>query len=431
MQSECEEALALPAEHGHFAEARRRRRIGKGYDDGIACRSLCLDDIDVFEGWPRLPQASAIGGEQMHYRTARLASAAFLAAALLSSGTMAQSTDLPDYLKSISGTTPTTPGNLATRDVLTLNVSMFQLYDAAGTIFRRNILARHPVILALFSGAGGRMILYRPGQPPMDAPPVPMVYQVLKSAGHSTMAISEVVMPYLENTADKSWQAPLLAYRTQMQTALDGLDAVPMPSDWKPAVKTVLANNVAYMDDCLAKGVVSLAALQAFGKKQAPDIKKLIAWAAETQVKHWMGVLDEWKASLGADWDKAYGAANTIYVARQNNVLFSVLAQYFGPEAINRRLLLIETISFTTTPEDMLTAMTRVIADRSVGELFFGNYHLMDFELMGGDARKTIIAESAKRGKQPFLPPVVPFGSKQWPTLVVPEPGPASLDDLK
>jgi hypothetical protein len=30
-----------------------------------------------------------------------------------------------------------------------------------------------------------------------------------------------------------------------------------------------------------------------------------------------------------------------------------------------------------------------------------------------------------------FLPPVVPFGSKQWPTLVTPGPGPASIADLK
>ena len=112
-------------------------------------------------------------------------------------------------------------------------------------------------------------------------------------------------------------------------------------------------------------------------------------------------------------------------------MLFSVLAQFFGPEAINDRLILIETISFTTTPDDMLDSLTRIIADRSVGSLFFGNYHLMDYELMGGDARAAIIAETAKRGMKPFLPPAVPFGSKQWPTLVTPGPGPTSLADLK
>jgi hypothetical protein len=143
-----------------------------------------------------------------------------------------------------------------------------------------------------------------------------------------------------------------------------------------------------------------------------------------------MSVIAGWKAMLGPEWDKTYAASNTIYVARQNNVLFSVLAQYFGPDAINDRLMLIETVDFTTTPEAMLVSLVRIISDRSVGSLFFNQYHLMDYELMGGDARKTIISEMERRGKKPFLPPAVPFGSKQWPALITPGVGATSLDDI-
>ena len=39
---------------------------------------------------------------------------------------------------------------------------------------------------------------------------------------------------------------------------------------------------------------------------------------------------------------------------------------------MNSRLVLIETISFTTTPEEMLEALTRIVSDRSVGAAFFG-----------------------------------------------------------
>jgi hypothetical protein len=98
---------------------------------------------------------------------------------------------------------------------------------------------------------------------------------------------------------------------------------------------------------------------------------------------------------------------------------------------LDRGLMLIETISFTSTLEDMLTSLTRIIADRSVGALFFGNYYLMDYELMGGNARAAIIAEDEKRGMKPFLPPAVPFGSQQWPTLITPGPGPTSLADIQ
>ena len=156
-------------------------------------------------------------------------------------------------------------------------------------------------------------------------------------------------------------------FRSRMQSALDGLDTTPSREDWQPDIRTILQNNIAFMDDCLARRSDTPHGLAEFSKKQGPLLKKIIAWAAQTQVGHWMSVIADWKKMLGADWDKTYAASNTIYVARQNNILFSVLAQFFGPEAINDRLMLIETISFTTTPDDMLESSTRIIADRSVG----------------------------------------------------------------
>jgi hypothetical protein len=351
-----------------------------------------------------------------------------IALAAATARTMAD--DLPSYMEPIAGRTASSPAETATKNVLALNTGMFDLYDAAAKIFQGNMLARHPVILALFSGAGGRFILYRPGQAPLEAPPVPIVYQLLKSFGHSTMAMAEVVGPYLDNPDNQSWRGPMLAYRSRMKSALDGLDATPMPAEWRDNNRAILENNIAFMDACLAKSAISSASLAPFTQKQEPYLKRNVAWAAQTQVAHWMSVVADWKKTLGADWDKTYAASNTIFVTRQNNVLFGVLAQFFGAQAVNDRLMLFETISFTTTPSDMLDLLTRIVADRSVGAMFFGNYYLMDYELMGGDARAAIIAEDAKLGMTPFLPPVVPFGSKQWPALITPGPGPASIADL-
>src|SRR5258707_7532191 len=267
---------------------------------------------------------------------------------------VANAQPLPPYMAPIAGKTAATPADIATKDMLALNTGMFDLYGDAAKIFQQNVLSKHPVILGLFSGAGGRMILYRPGMAPTEAPQVPIVYQLLKSVGHSTMALAEVVGPYVDNADDKSWRGAMLAYRSRMQSALDGLHLTPIEPRWRDNNRTILLNNIAFMDECVAKGVIPFAALEAFSKKQAPFLAKNVSWAAQTQVAHWMTVLAEWKTQLGADWDKTYAASNTIYVARQDNVLFSVLAQFFGPDAINNRLLLIETISFTTTPADML-----------------------------------------------------------------------------
>jgi hypothetical protein len=146
-----------------------------------------------------------------------------------------------------------------------------------------------------------------------------------------------------------------------------------------------------------------------------------------------MKVVKDWKEMLGPDWDKTYGVSNTLYVARQNNVIFSVLAQFFGKDAMNTRLFLFETSQFVTTPDQMLDVLIRTVADRSVGMVFFGNYYLMDYELMGGDGRKAIQAEDKKYGIPTFLPPAVPFHSNEWPFRIDPSQGegPATIEDIK
>ena len=97
------------------------------------------------------------------------------------SGPSAHAADLPSYFKDIVGAETASPAEIGTKNILQLNTTMFELYGDAGQVFKKNILAQHPLILGLFSGAGGRFILYRPGMGPIDAPPVPIVYQLLKS----------------------------------------------------------------------------------------------------------------------------------------------------------------------------------------------------------------------------------------------------------
>ena len=205
------------------------------------------------------------------YKILRHASALLSAAAMLWSVSAARADDLPPELRVIvTPDLPADPTQTADNNLLALNSAMFDLYGASGAIFQANFLAHHPVILALFSGAGGHFILYRPGQPPLDAPPVPIVYQLMKSVGHSTMALAEVVMPYIESPKNQAWRASLLAYRSRMQSALDSVNATDMQEDWKANNVSILQNNIAFMDQCAEKGTITLADMQDFAKKQAP-----------------------------------------------------------------------------------------------------------------------------------------------------------------
>jgi hypothetical protein len=322
---------------------------------------------------------------------------------------------------------------VAEQAVLALNASMMRFYEDSLTKFKENMRDRAPIILALFTGQGGQMILYRPGQAPEVAPPVPIVYQLAKSVGHSTMAIYEIVSPYLSNPrANQFWRAPLAMYRTQNQTALDGLGALDISADDRSVLRTILERNIAFMDQCLSKGTYTYKELEEYIRGTVPTSVKTIGIGSGAQVGHWMKVVEEWKNRLGKDWERTYGVSNTLYIARQNNILFSVLAQFMGTETMGDRLLLIETPEFETTPEKMLDVLGRIVADRALGMVFFRDYFLMDVELLGGGGRAAIEREMAKRGKKALLPTLAPFRSNAWPWKTDPKQGagPARLEDV-
>ncbi|MGC2495211.1 hypothetical protein [Candidatus Binatus sp.] len=342
--------------------------------------------------------------------------------------------DLPDYMDVIVGKgAPASKSQVAQQNVLALDIAMFGLYDEAQAKFQKNFLAEHPVIMGLFSNQGGKLTLYRPGKAPLEAPQVPIRYQIYKSVGHSALALFELVGSHLGTVSDQSWVGPMRAFRTTSQSAIDSLDALDLDTDARENQRKILSSNNKFMDACLSNGSYTFADIQQYANEEKPFLARNVWLGASTQVEHWMGVLKGWKEMLGPDWDKTYGVSNTLYVARQNNVIFSTMAQFFGKDAMNTRLFLFETSQFVTTPDQMLDVLIRTVADRSVGQVFFGNYYLMDYELMGGDGRTAIAEEDKKYGIPVFLPPAVPFHSNEWPFRIDPSQGegPATIQEIK
>lgn len=343
--------------------------------------------------------------------------------------------DVPAFFTPIvlNSQPPPTKEKLASQAVYQLNNSMFDIYDNALAVYQKNIRARVPLIMGLFSGKGGRFILYRPGQEPLEAPSVPPIYQVAKSVGHTAMATYACVAPYLADPkADPSWLRLMRSYRLEIQMAKEGIANLDATPEQQALLQDTLSQILTFQDACIKNGTFTYAEVLAYARGVEPNLEKLIAVASSAQVGHWVGVLTEWKKMLGDDWSKTYGLSNTIYVARQNNIIFSVMAQFFGKEAFNDRLLLLETTDFQTTPELMMTAFARIVGDRVLGEVFFADDRLMDFELLGFGGRAAIESEMKKLGQTALLPPLVPFNSTEWPMKTDPASGtgPASFDDL-
>lgn len=332
--------------------------------------------------------------------------------------------ELPEYIKLISpGKTKSkisepksqNAGQVTSKNILSLDKAMMPIYASALKKFQSNILSQTPIIIARFTGGGGEMTLYRPGKHPLVAKTPSIAYQYAKSCGHSAMAIYQLTVPYMTDPSRGEWRRPMQMYRDKIQTALGTLNALDVTEEQRGVLRAILENNLNFMNHSLKNGTFTLKELDAFAKKFKPLAEKTIWIAADTQVSHWMTVLAQWKKMLGDDWNKLHAATNTMYVTRQNNILFSILVQYMGKDAIHRRLILFETTEFVTSEEQMQSLLTRVIADRSLGMVYFGNYYLMDYELLGGGARRAVIEQCKKRGMTPILPTMSPFNSTEWP----------------
>jgi hypothetical protein len=339
---------------------------------------------------------------------------------------------VPDFLRVVvAQDEPASQRAVAEQAVLALNSEMMVIYEDALLKYMANMRQRVPILLALFTGQGGNMILYRPGHEPLVADPVPITYQLAKSVGHSSMAIYQLVAPHLGHVSDKSWKAPMEAYRARNASALDQLDALDLTESDRELLRVILNQNRLFMDSCLRTGRFSYQELEAFARECTPNLARLIGVATRFQVGHWMAVVEGWKKLLGDQWENLYAVSNTLYVSRQNNILYTVLAQFMGQKAIGDRLLLIETPQFTTTPETLLDVLTRIVADRGLGKVFFKDYFLMDAELLGGGARKAIEDEAIRRGMTPLLPSLAPFHTTEWPWKTDPTKGtgPSTLEE--
>ena len=108
---------------------------------------------------------------------------------LMLSAPSAQAADVPDFMKIVVANegAPPPKNKTAFDDIYALNEGMFPIYEQSLATYTQHFRARQNLIMALFSAKGGRFILYRAGQPPLEAESPPAVYRMAKSVGHCAM----------------------------------------------------------------------------------------------------------------------------------------------------------------------------------------------------------------------------------------------------
>ena len=338
---------------------------------------------------------------------------------------------VPSYLEIIVDEKAPTAEAVAAENVYALDTGMNAIYADNLIRYKDHMRERFPVIFAFFNTRGGQMVLLPPGEDPIVAPPVPDIYTLAKSVAHSSMAVFQLVAPYVVNSKSGAWRAPMERYKAQMKSAEATLADLNVTSEQRKRFQEILQTNIDYIDSCLKTGKLTNESLTEYARGVTPLLLENVKDAADAQVGHWEKVLGGWKTRLGDRWKDVYAVTNTLYVTRGRNILFSILAQFMGKEAINDRLLLVGTTSFETTQAELFEVLVRIVADRAIGEVFFKNPRVMDVELLGDAAREAIMKDATSE-RPALLPPLAPYDNHQWPWATGKgDGGPTELEDLK
>jgi hypothetical protein len=134
--------------------------------------------------------------------------------------------DNTDHLDIVTQIKTTSPHEDAFEAIYRLNQDKNEIYSKNLILFQQNLLNHNPIILALFSSKGGNLILYRPHQTPLEAPHVSQEYEIVKSVGHSTLALYSFLIPYVSNQKNTSWKSSLENFLLHNQKALASIETL-------------------------------------------------------------------------------------------------------------------------------------------------------------------------------------------------------------
>ncbi|WP_183458755.1 hypothetical protein [Microbulbifer rhizosphaerae] len=249
-----------------------------------------------------------------------------------------------------------------------------------------------PVILAMFNGVGGKYILRRHGRE-VAVEPVPELYQQMKSVSHTIVGVYEIVSPYFDSPEDGNWRPKLTEFNQMLKDGLATLDQVGMPSEVEQHCRTILEGGIKFTGNALKTGTFSADDYSAYTKSVWPSIAANIQLAGKLQVDHFEDLITKWRKEMGEEeWSRLYAIVGTAWAMRRENVHFQILAQMMGREAVNDRLILAESIP-DVSEDQLLMLLGRIINDRGLATLVFGDEYRMDVELIGEATR----AETEKK----------------------------------
>jgi hypothetical protein len=261
------------------------------------------------------------------------------------------------------------PRSRSTDRVTAVDVAMRNNYD----ILRAKVaVSLRPVIVVQFDFSGGTYNLVTRDRQ-LTVQPVPRLFEQIKSICHCPLGIYTVVAPYLNESSDPVWRAPLQDFGDVVRGALEGLGHLEFPEDVRSWSSTILESSDRFITECLTTRSFTMDLFRAYAESVFDSIRHNMMHAASLQVSAVVDLLLEWRNTLGPTWRDLYAAVLTTWTIEEKNQHWLVLRMLMDQEMLDERLYVINVGNARENTVDVaLMNLAIIVQDKIAGHLVFG-----------------------------------------------------------
>ena len=300
----------------------------------------------------------------------------------------------------------------STNKLIRSNYSTF-IYDVGRNVYPLIIFTDYEE--NALSGVGSTLTLYRKdGSVTQVSPALSSLYEVYKSCSHIFMGLSIEIGPYLENASytsdsgmieDAPWRSSLTKFVHQVRVFRQSLinaakveaslvddsnltiqeekkedEAISSdvsnngglpPLEMRECMNEMLSSVINYCEDCLSTGVLDTSKWEQLNQENFPCIKQCMTAATKAQAEACVRQLISWRDMLGpSEWRELYCVIPTVWAVGAENPRKTMMRQLMDKDRIDTHII---TSEYPRNHAEARTLLGRVVADRAIGRLVFGD----------------------------------------------------------
>ena len=272
------------------------------------------------------------------------------------------------------------------------------------------------------SGVGSTLTLYRKdGSVTQVSPALSSLYEVYKSCSHIFMGLSIEIGPYIDNASysskdemidtsysaeDAPWKSSLTKFVQQVRvfrqslinakkvetSLVDDMNNLAIqeekkedevnssvisnngglpPQEMRECMNEMLTSVIDYCEGCLSTGVLDTSKWEQLNQENFPCIKQCMKTATKAQADACVRQLINWRDILGPiEWRELYVVIPTVWAVGAENPRKTMMRQLMNKDRIDTHII---TSEYPRNHAEARTLLGRVVADRAIGRLVFGD----------------------------------------------------------